>query len=410
MGDLALTNARVVTMDGRERAGSLTITAGRISDVGTAAADAIDLGGAAVLPGLIDSHSHWIGDKDLAGHNAIEAVEAALAQGWTSITEAFVDDRRLNELCSLTRNGDLRLKVGALLPINYELQRFGRVYEAYEPGQVLSDRLFLQGVKAFADRAEDGLGYQSEPPDDAVQGTLFWEGDELATELQAAHRAGWQVAVHATGDAGLDAVLDAFEPLGRDEIVSSRHRVEHVSTVRDDQVQRLADLGLVASVQHSWYSGDVVPDLVRWLGPDRARFSGRWRDLLGAGVPLVGSTDHPWSIGGESGDSLDAIAQAVTRVGPRGLPPPRWMRAQRLTVWEALRSLTIDAAHARGTEDSVGSLVPGKAGDLVILSADPTSVAPSRISGIEVLATVVDGHVEHCGSGVPRGLAPLCPS
>jgi predicted amidohydrolase YtcJ len=127
----------------------------------------------------------------------------------------FVDDRRLKELCSLARNGNLRLKVGAFLPINYEFQRFGHVYEAFEPGHALGSRLFVQGVKAFADRAEDGLGYQSDPPDPAVQGTLFWEGDELATELQAAHDAGWQIAVHATGDAGLDAVLDAFATLDR---------------------------------------------------------------------------------------------------------------------------------------------------------------------------------------------------
>ena len=82
----------------------------------------------------------------------------------------FVDDRRLNELCSLARNGDLRLKVGAFLPINYEFQRFGREYEAFEPGQALDNRLFVQGVKALADRAEDGLGYQSDPPGSCCSG------------------------------------------------------------------------------------------------------------------------------------------------------------------------------------------------------------------------------------------------
>jgi predicted amidohydrolase YtcJ len=409
-GDLAVADARVVTMDGRRRADSLTITAGRITGIGEADDDAIDLDGAAVLPGLIDSHSHWIGDKDLAGHNAVEAVDTALSHGWTSITEMFVDGRRLNELCSLARNGDLRLKVGAFLPINYEFQRFGHPYEAFEPGQSLGTRLFVQGVKVFADRAEDGLGYQSEPADPAVQGTLFWKTDELATELRAAHDAGWQIAVHATGDAGLDLVLDAFDRLGRHEIVASRHRIEHLSTVRDDQVRRLADLGLIGSVQHSWYSADAVDDLTRWLGKDRRRFSGRWRDLLDAGIPLVGSTDHPWALVGESGDSMTAIAQAVTRAGWRGQPAPAWMRRQRLTVWEVLRSLTTDAAFARGLEDSVGSIELGKTGDLVVLSADPTRTPASELADIDVLATVVDGRVEHCNDSVPPGLVPLCPA
>ena len=324
------------------------------------------------------------------------------------MSELFVDERRLNELCALEKAGELRLKVGAFLPINYEFQRFGRWYQAFEPGQRLGPRLFLQGIKAFADRAEDGLGYQTDPPDSSVQGTLFWKGDELATEIRQAHEDGWQIAVHATGDGGLDAVLDAFEPLGRTDIVSARHRIEHVSVVRDDQIERIADLGLIASVQHSWFHGDSASELTRWLGPDRRSLSGRWRDLIEAGIPLTGSTDHPWAIAGQSGDSIDAIAQAVTRVGPGGRQPPAWMSAQRLTVWEVLRSLTIDAAFAQGTEESVGSVKVGKAADVVILSADPTRVRPAQLSRLQILATIVDGQVEFCGPSPPRDLRPLC--
>lgn len=400
-------------MEGRRRVGDVTLRRGRIAGVGDSRTDGdggIDLEGATVLPGLIDSHSHWIGDKDLAGHSASAAIDAALAQGWTSVSELFSDDRRLNELCALERAGDLRLKVGAFLPVNYEFQRFGRRYQAFEPGQVLGPRLFLQGVKIFADRAEDGLGYQTDPPDPGVQGTLFWQYDELTTAIEQAHEAGWQIAIHATGDGGLDAVLDAIEPLGRTDIVESRHRIEHLTIVRDDQVERIADLGLIASVQHSWFHADAASNLTRWLGPNRRSLSGRWRDLAQAGIPVTGGTDHPWAMAGESGDSLDAIAQAVTRVGPSGRRPAAWMHAQRLTTWEVLRSLTVDAGFAQGTEESVGSIAVGKAGDLVILSADPTRARPEQLSSIEVLATIVDGHVEFCGSSAPRDLLPLCPA
>jgi predicted amidohydrolase YtcJ len=112
---------------------------------------------------------------------------------------------------------------------------------------------------------------------------------------------------------------------------------------------------------------------------------------------------------GESGDSIDAIAFAVTRRGPSGTRPPRWMAAQRLTDWEVLRSLTIDAAFAQGTEEYVGSIEPGKAADLVILSADPTRVGPQHLQKIKVLATIVDGEVEYCGPSAPRDLRSLCP-
>jgi predicted amidohydrolase YtcJ len=137
--------------------------------------------------------------------------------------------------------------------------------------------------------------------------------------------------------------------------------------------------------------------------------AGRWRDLIVAGIPLAGGTDHPYAIVGESGDSIDAIAFAVTRRGPSGQRPPQWMAAQSLTVWEVLRSLTIDAAFAQGTEQSAGSIEPGKAADLVIVSADPTSVRPQDLRKIEILATIVDGEVEYCGPSAPRDLRPLCP-
>ena len=86
------------------------------------------------------------------------------------------------------------------------------------------------------------------------------------------------------------------------------------------------------------------------------------------------------------------------------------MDSQKLTVEEVLRSLTIDAAFAQGTEDSVGSLEVGKAADFVVLSADPTQVEPSRLATIEVLATIVDGDVRFCAPSAPRDLRPLCPS
>ena len=81
-----------------------------------------------------------------------------------------------------------------------------------------------------------------------------------------------------------------------------------------------------------------------------------------------------------------------------------------MTVMEALRSLTIDAAFAQGTEDDIGSIEVGKAADLVVLSADPTRVDPTRLANIRILATIVDGRVEFCGKRIPRGLRPACPA
>jgi imidazolonepropionase-like amidohydrolase len=85
------------------------------------------------------------------------------------------------------------------------------------------------------------------------------------------------------------------------------------------------------------------------------------------------------------------------------------MLSQAMTVDEALRSLTIDAAFAQGSNDTVGSIEEGKAADLVILSTDPTEMAPEALWDIEVIATLVDGEVEYCRKSIPSGLRKLCP-
>jgi predicted amidohydrolase YtcJ len=361
------------------------------------------------MPGFIDSHSHWIGDRDIVGLTARQSIDKALSWGWTSISELFVSFERLGELCELELNRDLRVKVGAFLPLNYQEQRFGNWYDDYEPGEEFGPHVWVQGLKFFADGAPDGLGNQTDPPSPSVQGRLFWKPRALRAAFRRANEAGWQIAIHATGDGGLDLALDAFSSLGREDIVEARHRVEHLATVRADQIKRLRKLGLIGSIQLSWFHAGAVENLIRWVGRDRVELTGRWRDLIEAGIPITGSSDAPWAIVGRSGPSIPAIAEAVTRISPRDKAPPRWMRSQRLTVQEALRSLTIDAAFAQGRDESLGSIEAGKVGDLVILSADPTRVPRDGLWDITVVATIVDGVVEYCAESVPADLQKACP-
>jgi predicted amidohydrolase YtcJ len=412
---VVFTNATVLTMDSAgTRTNSVAFKAGEIvsthsqPSIETTVSE-IDLEGATVLPGFIDSHGHWIGDKDLVGQDANQAVDTALSWGWTSMSELFVSEERLGELCDLQATGDLRVKVGAFLPLNYETDRFGNWYDSYTPGQAFGPHLWIQGLKFYADRAADGLGNQTDPPSPEVQGELFWEPGELTAAFRRANEAGWQIAIHATGDGGLDLVLDAFDALGREEIVAARDRVEHLTIVRDDQIPRLRDLGLIGSIQLPWFHAGAAETLIRWVGRDRVGLTGRWRDLIDAGIPIAGSTDRPWAPVGVSGPSIPAIAQAVTRASPNGKTAPRWMRSQAMTIDEVLRSLTIDAAFAQGSDDRVGSIEEGKAADLVVLSDDPTEIATESLWDIEVLATIVDGKVEHCLKSVPPDLRKLCP-
>lgn len=356
------------------------------SDLASPGVEVIDLQGKTLLPGFIDSHAHHLGDRNLAGYSTPEdAVQAVLEKGWTSISELFVNQDRLDELRSLDEQGHLRLRVNAYLPLNWQYDRFGDWYQSYLPGQEYSPRLRIAGVKIFTD---GGGGYGQD---------VYFTQEELNQLVAEAHQAGFQIATHTLGSAShLDLVLNAYEYAlqGKSNEIR-RHRVEHLTMLRDDQLERMRDLGIIASFQLTWFHSDWLQDeefetVVTEEGVDRV---GRWRDLLEAGVPSIGSTDYPW--GYCSGSPIQAIYQAVTRIGEQGIPPRQWMLDQRITVEQALRLITIDAAYGTFQEDVKGSITPGKYADLVVLSKNPLNVAQEELLDIQVLMTMVGGIIEY---------------
>jgi len=129
-----------------------------------------------------------------------------------------------------------------------------------------------------------------------------------------------------------------------------------------------------------------------------SHLAGRWRDILDAGIPSLGSTDYPWIFGTER-SAMSVVSSAVTRVGELGLTPAEWMLNQTISVEQALRLLTIDAAYGTFQEDIKGSIKTGKLADLVILSDNPLTVTENELAGIEVLMTMVGGVVEYTALG-----------
>ncbi len=395
--ELILHDGNVLTMD-TDHPEAIAISGDRIAAVGTDEevfrlrtdrTVVVDLGGKTVLPGFIDSHAHWIGDRTFVGHDFPEqAIEEALRNGWTSVSELFVNGERLAELRQLDRSGVLRLRVNAYLPINWQGERFGDWYLAYEPGQEFSPRLRIAGVKAFMDNGP-GIGYQDR--------NYGFTQQELTELLRRADEAGFQIAVHAIVDTAIDTALNSYEEiLKHPSQRERRHRIEHAVILRDDQVTRMRDLGVIASIQLSWFNSDWTDEILTDPRPEKAPWIGRWNDLLKSGVHTIGGKDHPWTMFGTVGGSMKAIYQAVTRVGERGLPPPSWMLAQRITVQQALRLLTIDAAYGTFQEDVKGGIAIGKLADVVVLSENPLAIAVDRIPEVQVLLTVVGGRAESC--------------
>ncbi len=259
---------RIVTMDEPPVAEALLIEDGVVAAVGSRdevlalAGDqvpVIELGDNVAYPGFIDAHSHWMGDRDYYGlGSAAEAMDAALARGWTSISEQWVNPERLKELTGLAAGDAMPLRVDGYLALNFEKEFLGDWYTGHEPG-IVEDHLRVGGVKIHLDH---GLG-----------GAINWEPEDLTATIGRADDAGWQVSVHSARSPAMDLVLDAFEAaLGPSGPNPLHHRIEHAIQVTDEQLARMVALD-IATVIHldgaaDWVLGDEYPPPVR---PRRAR-------------------------------------------------------------------------------------------------------------------------------------------
>ena len=260
------------------------------------------------------------------------------------------------------------------------------------------DWLRLGAVKVFSDGSLIGrTAAMTEPFADAAEapgaaggGTGYLQADagQLAETIIAAHRSGWQVATHAVGDRAIDVALDAYaRALARYPRPDPRHRIEHFAVARPDQVARAAQLGIIA-VPQGRFATEIGDGMLAALGPGRHGWLYRHRSLLEAGLTLPGSSDRPVVLGAP----LLGIHDMVNRRTGSGAP---YNPGEAISAQEAVRAYTYGSAYASHQEDVKGTIAPGKLADLVVLSEDPTAVAPDRIAGLEVLATIVDGQCRY---------------
>jgi predicted amidohydrolase YtcJ len=197
-------------------------------------------------------------------------------------------------------------------------------------------------------------------------------------------------------------VLDAYETAlaGADNDLH-RHRIEHAFVIRDDQVARMRDMAIIASIQLPLMSADWAADWEAALGPERRPWVGRWRDLLEAGVPVVGGTDSPFlpyagpEISGKHSSAMRMLWDGATRTGVEAGAAPDWMTDQALTVEQGLDLLTRAGARATFEEDRKGTITVGKLADLVIVSDDPRAVPIADLPAVKVVMTMIGGRVEY---------------
>ena len=253
---------------------------------------------------------------------------------------------------------------------------FGDEFLRVGPTKVLSDGSLL-GRSAFT--CCDYAG------DTGNRGLLQFPEPILRDSLIGAHLAGWQLAVHAIGDAALDVVMDIMAEAQRLlPRPNARHRVEHAAVASDSQIVRMADLGLVPVPQGRFVRelGDGARTAV---GKSRTPLVYRVRAFLDAGMTIPASTDAPVV----DPDPIRNIAALVKRTTHEG---EVFSDSERLSVAEAVRAYTVGSAYAVHEETHKGKLIPGHLADFAVLSQDIYTVSVDEIETTEVVGTVVDGN------------------
>jgi predicted amidohydrolase YtcJ len=219
------------------------------------------------------------------------------------------------------------------------------------------------------------------------RGLMLYTPPDLLSLGKLAAEKGWQLNIHAIGDAGNRVALDTFEqaftPAQR---MALRPRIEHAQVIALQDIPRFAKLGVIASVQPTHATSDMNMAEDR-VGAQRIQGAYAWRKLLDANARLAGGSDFPV----ELANPFHGLYAAVTRKSRDGKPPQGWYAQEKLTRAEALRLFTTDAAFAAHMERDVGALQPGQWADFILVDGDYFTVPEDRIDDLRVLETYIAG-------------------
>jgi predicted amidohydrolase YtcJ len=349
-------------------------------------------------------------DQLVAGLQYFQQI--AHSYGITSIHIPHLGDvvRELEALYRLIDEGMLDLRVVAGLVVQPEddlavverlvAQRLAVKEHMQALGNTGNPPLFeITTAKIFIDGViESATAYLEQPyahrPD--WRGASLWDVERYKAMCAALDRAGFQIHVHAIGDAAVRTALDGFafaRQANRALHLSGRaprHGVTHLQLVNPADLQRFADLEVIAFPQPYWFVVDPFYDqAVAYLGQARADRQYPLKSFFDRGVLVASASDYPVTIPARP---LNAIENGVTRAQPGESDPARVLNpAERVTLPQMLESFTVNGARAFGMEGFTGYLEVGRQADLIVLDRNIFDLAPAQIHTAEVLLTIFNG-------------------
>ncbi|MBP8601316.1 MAG: amidohydrolase [Candidatus Saccharicenans sp.] len=318
------------------------------------------------------------------------ALQEAASHGVTSIHD--MSDLSSFEVYQILRQkGELTARLYVYDQIS-DLDNFLQLKEKSGSGDQF---LRLAGLKGFIDGS---LGsstayffkpYSDEPGNCGLLASHMYPEGIMEKRLFRADQAGCQVAVHAIGDWANALILDLYQKVFEQNGPRDRRwRIEHAQHLQRDDMGRFGQLGLIASVQ-PYHAIDDGCWAEKKIGPERIETTYAFNSLLKSGATLAFGSD--WTVAPL--DPLAGIYAAVTRRTLDGRHPDGWIPEEKISVEEAIKGYTINAAYAEFSEREKGSVEPGKLADLVVLDRHILKIKPEEIKSARVLMTMVDGRI-----------------
>ncbi|MEO7083752.1 MAG: amidohydrolase [Gemmatimonadaceae bacterium] len=254
------------------------------------------------------------------------------------------------------------------------------------------DRLRVGALKGFVDGSlgsHTAAMFEAFDDEPANSGLFVNDPEDLHDWVEGADASGLHLIIHAIGDLAIRTQLDIYEKVIEDNPPRERRfRIEHAQHLTAQDVARFDELGVIASMQpyHAFDDGRWAE---RVIGQERAKLTYATRSLLDAGARVAFGSD--WPVAPPS--PLEGIYAAVTRRTLDGKNPDGWIPSQKITVEQALRAYTRDAAYASFEERDKGAIERGKLADFAIIDRDITQITPEEIRDARVVLTAVGGRV-----------------
>ena len=327
--------------------------------------------------------------SDAENRAALDAVMAHLREvGLTSVGDMGVsisDDKLFREYAD---SGKLTTRVyGAISGAG---ENFDKLAANGPLKSYANDVYALRAVKLYADGALGSRGAALlEPYSDmpSTRGLLFQSNESITAQMEKAMKGGYQVLVHAIGDGGNHQVIDAFAALSEKYPVREmRNRIEHAQVVALADIPRFKQFDIIPSMQPTHATSDMNMAEDR-VGHERIKGAYAWRTFLAQGSSIACGSDFPV----EKANPFLGLHAAVTRESEKGMPVGGWYPNESLSLKEAFRCFTLDAAYAANQENVLGSLEPGKWADFIVIDQDLFRMNEHEIYKVKVLQTWVAG-------------------